>query len=284
MSSGPVRLPADAGIGAVRLRVADLDRSLDFYAELLGFRPLERTKTTASLGVEAGPPLIRLEAVPGTVRRPPRTLGLYHFAILYPDRRDLGRVLLRCFERRIPFDGFADHDVSEAAYLPDPDGNGVELYADRPRHQWRRAEGEIVMVTEVLNVTGLLRAVDGDPWIGPPAGTRIGHVHLHVGALAPAVAFYRDELGLDVTNARYPGATFLSAGGYHHHLALNTWAAGSGPAPGDVAGLIDFELDVPDTAERAALRVRLEANGRQVESEDDGFATLDPEGNRVRIR
>lgn len=283
MNENRFRLPADSGIGAVRLRVADLDRSIGFYGELLGFEVLDRGAVTAALGVDGGAPLVVLEAHEGIAARPPQTPGLYHFAILYPDRRDLGRLLLRLFERQVPFQGFADHGVSEAAYLADPDGNGVELYADRPRHVWERVDSQIVMVTHVLNVTGLLRAVDGDPWTGPPASTRIGHVHLHVADLARAVAFYRDGLGMDVVNARFPGAVFLSAGGYHHHVAVNTWATGPRPADDAVAGMVEFALDLPDPVAAEAIRANLEESGSSTERDARGLVARDPDGNRIRL-
>jgi catechol 2,3-dioxygenase len=279
------RLPADTTVGPVHLRVADMDRSLAFYQGLLDLHVGRRDAQRASLSATAGgPDLIRLSAVPGIRHRPPQTPGLYHFALLYPDRRDLGRTLLRLFERGVPFDGFADHGVSEAAYLSDPDGNGVELAADRPRAQWRRDDGDIVMYTQVLNVTNLLRAVDGDPWIGPPAGTAIGHVHLHVLNVPAAAHFYSDVLGFDVTHRGYPGAVFLAAGGYHHHIAVNAWARGARPEEGMMAGLIEFQVTVPDAAAREALSARLAAAGAPIEEDGVGFVTQDPERNRIRVR
>lgn len=285
MTADDRRLPADTSMGAVHLRVADLDRSLGFYGDLLDLHVQARTPDTAVLGaVPDTPPLIRLTTVRGTQHRPPRTPGLYHFAFLYPDRRDLGRTLLRLFERSVPFDGFADHGVSEAAYLSDPDGNGVELAADRPRNHWRDAEGRIVMFTQVLNVNNLLRAVDGDPWIGPPAATAIGHVHLHVLDVPRAARFYSEVFGFEVMYRGYPGAVFLAAGGYHHHLAVNSWAQGERPAEGTMAGLIQFQVNVPDAAAREALGARLVAAGAPLDEDDEGLSTMDPEGNRIRVR
>lgn len=278
------RLPADTTMGPVHLRVADLDRALEFYGELLDLHVAEQAGARATLvAATGGPDLIRLTAQPGVRHRPPQTPGLYHFALLFPDRRDLGRTLLRLFERGVPFDGFADHGVSEAAYLSDPDGNGVELAADRPRAQWRNAEGQIVMYTQVLNVTNLLRAVDGDPWIGLPAATAIGHVHLHVQDVPRAARFYSDVIGFDVMHRGYPGAVFLAAGGYHHHIGVNAWSRGARPEEGTMAGLIAFEVIVPDAAAREALSARLLATGAPVDESGAGFVTQDPEGNRILI-
>lgn len=279
-----VSLPADSGIGAVRLRVADLRRALAFYQGLLDLHVLDESGERAVLGAAPdGPPIVHLLARPGIRQRGEHTLGLYHIALLYPDRRDLGRTLLRLFEQRVPFQGFADHGVSEAAYLSDPDGNGLELAADRPRQQWKRDGGDVIMFTQVLNVTNLLRAVDGDPWIGPPAGLRVGHVHLHVSDLVAATRFYSDVLGFEVTNSRFHQAVFLAAGGYHHHIALNTWARGKRPPDNAVAGLAEFTVQVPDPAARQALTARLAASGASVEEDGGGFVTRDPEGNAIRV-
>lgn len=275
-------LPPDTTFGPATLRVASLDRSLAFYRDMLGFGA---TRDADGTSLAAGEnPLLRLREQPGLRQREPNTNGLYHVALLYPDRRDLARTLLRLFEHRVPFQGFADHGVSEAAYLADPDGNGIELAADRPRSEWKHAEdGSVVMVTHVLNVTGLLRAVDGDPWIGPPDATRVGHVHLHVSDLSAARAFYADVLGFAVTNERFPGALFLAAGGYHHHIAVNTW--GHGPAADDaVAGLDEFTIVVPDPAAREALSARLAAAGAAFDEDGAGLVTRDPDGNRIRVR
>jgi catechol 2,3-dioxygenase len=283
--SGADLLPADTSIGAVSLRVADLKRALGFYVELLDLEIVQQSENSAALAAKASEPvLVNLYEKPGIRRRPERTPGLYHYAILFPDRRDLGRTLLRLFERRVPFQGFADHGISEAAYLSDPDGNGIELAADKPRAQWQRHGDEVAMVSHVLNVTNLLRAVDGDPWIGQPAGTRIGHVHLHVTDLTAATAFYSDLFGFEVTNRGLPNAAFLAAGGYHHHIAVNTWAHGPRPADEEeMAGLIEFVVSVPDAAGREALSARLAAGAAPLEEDGAGFLTRDSDGNRIRV-
>jgi catechol 2,3-dioxygenase len=272
-------------MGAVSLRVADMKRALGFYVELLDLAIIEQTAHSTSLGATGNEPvLLRLNEKPGIRYRPERTPGLYHYAILFPDRRDLGRTLLRLFEQRVPFQGFADHGISEAAYLADPDGNGVELAADKPRSEWQRRAAEVTMVSQVLNVTNLLRAVDGDPWIGQPAGTRIGHIHLHVTDLAAATRFYSEVFGFEITNRRVAGAVFMAAGGYHHHIAVNTWAHGPRPADEEkMAGLSEFVVNVPDAAAREALSARLAAAGAPLEEEGVGFVTRDPDGNRIGV-
>ncbi|MGH7554095.1 MAG: VOC family protein, partial [Longimicrobiales bacterium] len=241
MSAGAI-LPPGTAMGRVRLRVRDLGAALDFYVETLGLREVSRTNGTVALSPTGSPPhLVVLEEDPAVARRPERIPGLYHYAILLPDRLDFARTLLRLFQKRWPFSGFADHGVSEAAYLSDPDGNGIELAADRPRDQWPRRGDAIGMTTLALDVTNLLRLVDGDPSRGMPAETRIGHIHLHVPDLQRAERFYHGELGFDVTTRAYPGALFLAAGDYHHHVAVNTWIQRSTP-PKDLAGLIDFQI------------------------------------------
>src|SRR5690606_32899123 len=203
------RLPADIRLGRVRLQVADLDRSLAYYQEVLGFRQLERADGHVLLGAWGDDtPLVELRERAGAVPVPPRgRLGLYHFAILLPDRASLGRLVahLSTLGARA---GSADHEVSEALYLQDPDGLGIEVYAARPRSAWRHPGGEVVMTTEPLGLRSLLRAGGGEAWAGMPAGTRIGRVHLHVGDLARASAFYHEGLGLDRVVWSYPGALF----------------------------------------------------------------------------
>ena len=231
----PGLLPAATRWDSVRLAVADLGRSLTFYTERLGLTVHEQAPAQARLGAP-GAPFLRLDEVPGA--RPVRnTTGLFHFAILVPSREALARSLRRLVETRTPMQGSADHLVSEALYLGDPDGNGIEIYRDRPRDTWRWENGEIAMATEPLDLQALHDEAEG-PWDGLPAGTILGHVHLHVARIPPAERFYREVVGLDLTTRFGPTASFLSAGSYHHHLAVNTWAGleaapagrGGGPA------------------------------------------------------
>lgn len=221
--AGGFRLPDATRLGPVHLQVADLDRALGFYAGLLGFRPLARGANTAALGAAGDEaPVVVLHARAGARPMAPRgRLGLYHTAFLLPDRASLGRFVRRLAALGVRA-GAGDHLVSEAFYLTDPDGLGVEVYADRPRDLWRRVGRELLMATDPVDAADLARAAGDVPWDGMPAGTRVGHVHLHVGDLARAGAFYGDALGFDRTTARYPGALFLGAGGYHHHVGTNT--------------------------------------------------------------
>lgn len=278
------RLPADTHVGRVRLAVADLARSLAWYEPVLGVRVLGRDPGMAILGAHGDDtPLVELHERPGARAVPRRgRLGLYHFAILVPDRGDLGRLLAHLASAG-EHPGMADHAVSEAIYLNDPDGLGIEVYADRPRDEWRSEGRQLHMTTDPLDVPGLLRAAGDGRWAGLPAGTTIGHVHLHVGDIAMASAFYHESLGLDKVVWSYPGALFLSAGGYHHHLGTNTWAAHVEPAGEMDARLLDWELIVPTTADAEQASESLAGAGYALERQDQGFVVADPWGTRVRV-
>jgi catechol 2,3-dioxygenase len=272
-------LPPDTSLGRVGLRVRDLARSLEFFAGVLGLDERSVANGAATLGPPGGEALLRLVADPGAKYRSPGTRGLYHVALLLPDRASLAAALARLANAHHPLQGFADHAVSEAIYLADPDGNGLELYADRPRETWRRAGGSITMTTQPLDVRGLLALQDeADPAV-MPAATRVGHLHLQVSDLGTAEAFYHGTLGFDVTNRGFPGALFLSAGGYHHHIGLNTWGRSAAPPP-DTAGLIEFEMRIPDAGARLALGRRLAAAGT-VQEAPASPRTADPDGNIV---
>lgn len=290
------RLPDAARIGAVRLQVSDLARSLVYYTTVLGLRVLSHTGSMAVLGPQGsamlvvntdpkGPrrPLIELHERRG-IRPVPRRglLGLYHFAILLPDRESLGRFVTHLPEVGVHA-GSADHAVSEALYLSDPDGLGIEVYADRPRSQWRANGREIAMITEPLDVGALVRAAAGQPWVGMPAGTVVGHVHFHVGAIREAEAFYHSALGFDKTAWTYPGALFLSAGGYHHHVGTNIWAAGSPAATPDDARLLEWELVLPSAADVDAAAASAAASGHGVQEDGADRLLTDPWGITVRI-
>ncbi|MGH7468539.1 MAG: VOC family protein [Longimicrobiales bacterium] len=276
-------LPESTRIGRIELRVADLSRSLAFYRDLLGLVEYARTTDRCELGPHGGRPLISLLAVPGTRLRPAGVVGLFHYALLLPHRRDLGRVLLHLFQARYPFQGFADHLVSEAAYLADPDGNGIELYADRPREDWQRRDNQIEMSTLALNVNSLLRSVEGEEWRGIAAGTGMGHVHLHVADLARTGAFYREVVGFDVTNNSFPSALFLAAGGYHHHLGLNTWLRPENANGPDAANMLSWELVLPHPAHSMAIAERALKWGSRVEEKADQTIIVDPDGMQVIV-
>jgi catechol 2,3-dioxygenase len=276
------RLPDATRVGAVRLQVADLERSLEWYGRVIGLATLDRSADSAVLGAGARP-LVRLHARSGARPVPRRgAFGLFHFAILLPERAALGRFLAHLVGAGVR-PGMADHLVSEALYLHDPDGLGIEVYADRPRAAWREVDGELAMATDPLDVRDLLAAGGETPWSGAPDGTVMGHLHLHVGDLAAARAFYHEALGLDVMVQSYPGALFLAAGGYHHHLGVNTWSPGPGAAP-DEARLMEWALVLPGERDVAAAAESLAAAGHRIETRDDGArGVADPWGTRLRI-
>ena len=244
------RLPEQTRIGTVRLQVADLARSIHYYETVVGLQVRERSSDTAALGPhDDAATLVFLQEKPGVTRAPARgAYGLFHFAILLPDRASLGRFVTHLAHTRVRA-GSADHLVSEALYLTDPDGLGIEVYADRPRETWQYASGEVRMTTEPLDLMSLQAAGGNLAWKGAPAGTVMGHVHLHVGDLDEAARFYGDTVGFDTTMWSYPGARFFSAGGYHHHLGTNTWSPGPS-ATDDQAKLIEWELIVPGSEPR----------------------------------
>ncbi len=280
------RLPAGTGVGAVALQIGHLARSLVFYREVLGLRVVADGPGRATLAAYGDDRvLLDLMEVPGTqaAGRPAR-LGLFHFAILLPDRAALGRLYRHLSTTGIRV-STGDHLVSEALYLTDPDGLGVEVYADRPRESWRRVGRELQMATLPVDVPGLLAAAGETAWAGMPPGTVMGHVHLHVGDIARAAEFYADAMGLDKTTWSYPGALFLGAGGYHHHVGVNTWAGpGARPAGPDEARLLEWTMTLPDAASVQALQASLVAAGHHTAREDDAIVTHDPWGTAVRVR
>ncbi len=277
------RLPDGTHVGRIRLQVADLERSLSFYEKVLGFRPRRLGTGEAVLQPHgADRSLVSLIERPGARPVPRRgALGLYHFAILLPDRASLARFVRHLSSLGIRA-GMSDHAVSEAVYLSDPDGLGIEVYADRPERTWRFSERQLVMTTEPLDVADLLAAGGDTLWTGMPAGTAIGHVHLHVGDLDEAAAFYHSALGFDKVVWDYPGALFLSAGGYHHHLGTNTWSPGA-PASEDQARLLSWDLVVPTPADAAEAARSLERAGYAVTAQDDAWRASDPWGTTLRI-
>lgn len=280
-------LAPGTGMGRVHLGVADLERSLGFYNGSLGFEVYRREDGLAALGAlgAGGEELLVLWEHPGAGRRPKGTTGLYHYAILVPDRASLSRSLRRLLGAGWRLWGASDHLVSEALYLDDPDGNGIEIYRDRPRSEWRWDGDTIRMDTVPLDLDGLLSETDPD---GEqellPAGTGIGHIHLHVGDIGRARGFYSDVLGFDVTTLWQGAALFVSAGGYHHHVGLNTWAGADAPqAPPDTAGLKRFEILVPGTRELEAVSKRLKESGTQFEQHAEEIRTSDPWGNGISL-
>jgi catechol 2,3-dioxygenase len=279
------RLPDATRLGRVRLQVSDLTRSLEFYEGTLGMRVVERSATEAVLAVHGDDRvLVELVERPGARPAGRGRLGLFHFAILLPDRAALGRFVRHLAESGVHA-GAGDHLVSEAFYLHDPDGLGIEVYADRPRSTWRREGRELMIATDPVDVRGVIDAAGDAPWTGMPAGTVMGHVHLHVGDLARASAFFSDALGFDRMTWRYPGALFLGAGGYHHHLGTNTWAgSGARPPADDDARLLEWTIELPTADDVAAAAASLAAADHPVEAVADGTVTRDPWGTDIRLR
>ncbi len=279
-------LPSGLSMGAVRLRVRDAARSIAFYTGTLG---LARLGTDADGIVRLGvgsQVLIELEERPDARPRPRGTTGLFHVALLVPDRPALAVVLRRLVAQQARL-GASDHIVSEALYLDDPDGNGIEIYRDRPASEWRWQGDTVEMATDHLDGRGLLAEAPANvPLDAPlPPGTRVGHVHLQVGDLAGARRFYIEHFGYDLTTDRYPGALFVSAGRYHHHLGLNVWQSrGGSAAPQDSVGLVRYEVVLPQAGDVEALRARLSAAGESVTVTPGGFEATDPWGTKVLVR
>lgn len=275
-------LPAGVRLGSVRLQVASLDRSLAFYRDRIGFSEHYRDGGMARLGGPGGPILLELVEEPG-VSPVPRSglLGIYHFALLLPGRAALGRFVRHLTRNGLRF-GAADHAFSEAVYIEDPDGITLEVYADRPEDEWpARHDGSLPLVSDPLDAAGLMAAAGDGEWAGVPEGAVVGHVHLFVGDLDRARAFYVDGLGFDPM-IRVPSALFVSAGGYHHHVGLNTWRAGAPVADDDDARLLDWELVVPGATVDEVVG-RLEDGGFPVQVGTDAAVARDPWGIRVRV-
>jgi catechol 2,3-dioxygenase len=279
-------LPDDLRLGPVHLTVRDHDRSVPFYEQAIGLQLRRRDDAVAVLGTSADD-LVVLHADPEALPAG-RHAGLYHVALLFGTREELARALQRLAATRTQIQGASDHGVSEAIYLSDPDGNGIELYADRPREAWPEpaAPGQRVgMYTIALDVHALLDLVVDDE-LRPHAadGLRIGHVHLHVGDVQRAVAFYADVLGFDVM-LDLPSASFLAAGGYHHHLAVNVWRGeGVGPAPEHTAGLAEWHVVLGSVSDIDAIRARVRSAGLDAEERENGFLVRDPWRTAVVVR
>jgi len=272
-------IPPATSLGAVHLTVADLDRSIEYYASAIGLSVVERSSDRVALGAGATTLLV-LEELPGAGSSYGHT-GLYHFALLLPERADLARWLAHAAADRVALTGLSDHFVSEALYLDDPDGHGIEIYWDRPRPVW---EGQVAarMTTLPLDVDDLMGelATPAGPYAGMPAGTVMGHVHLRVADVPASVAFYRDVLGFGLMAQLGPQAAFFGAGGYHHHIGANTWESrGAAPAPPTSATLRHATVLLPGEAERDALLARVAEAGHPTEETGAGPLVRDPSGN-----
>jgi len=267
-------------MGPVHLTVSDLARSLDYYRTVVGLDVLEQDGGRASLGADSTE-LLGLVEQPGAQPSDGYT-GLFHFALLVPDRPALARWMAHAARDRVPLTGLSDHYVSEAIYLRDPDRHGIEIYADRPRELWEGRVGER-MTTEPLDVKDLLGEANGD-FDGMPAGTTMGHVHLKVASIPQTVEFYRDVLGFDLVVERVPQAAFLSAGGYHHHLGANTWeSAGAPPPPAGSAALRHATVVLPRAEARDEAVRRVADAGQEPEATATGTLVRDPSGNAVLL-
>jgi catechol 2,3-dioxygenase len=269
-------------IGAVGLKARDLSRLTDFYTNAIGLQVIDRDTKTARLGA-GGITLLELEAAPNAMPDDPRTAGLYHTAFLQPTRQDLARWLVHAASNRVALTGASDHAVSEAIYLDDPEGNGIEVYRDRKPEEWRWNGERIHMTTERLDLDNLAADNGNAAYTGAPAGLRVGHIHLRVGDLAATQKFYCDTIGLEPTAGR-GGALFMSSGRYHHHIGSNVWHSAGATMRDDArSGLSWFALEAADPAERDTVMKRLKDAKAPLSESANGTETRDPFGTRVRL-
>ncbi len=272
-------------VGLVTLAVSSLERSLRYYQNGLGFTVKEQKEGLALLGATTGLPILALVEQPDARPQPAHTTGLYHFAILLPTRKDLGRFLSHLVESRTPLDGYADHLVSESLYLSDPDGNGIEVYHDRPRSTWTWHNGHIDMATNPIDLEAMMAEgrQDTSAWSGLPAYTTLGHMHLRVGNIPQGMQFYHDVLGFDIV-IQMPSAIFVSAGGYHHHIGMNIWESRNGSQPPrNAVGLRFFTIQLPNATALSQVVTRLQVANWPVEQQEMGVILHDPWGNKLLL-
>lgn len=276
-----IPLAAPLRIGTVTLRARNLDNLSRYYQHVVGLHPIERDTNSIRLGT-GNIPLLELIHDPAAAPHDPRGAGLFHTAFLLPNRNHLAVWAKHAVDNRFLITGASDHGVSEAIYLSDPEGNGIEIYADRPVSEWRQVDGQFEMITEPLDVSGLIRAGAGT-WDGMPENGTVGHVHLKVGALDLAETYYSQVLGFDVA-CRYPGANFFGSGGYHHQIATNIWGSrGAGPRSDNAAGLAAFEI-ITDEALIEEIRERAQRAGAVVAGTGDGLTLRDPWNIEVKLK
>jgi catechol 2,3-dioxygenase len=271
-------------VGQVTLRVRNLDLVADYYRDAIGLTVMQRTPTGARLGA-GGVPLLDLSRRANAPAEPRSAAGLYHTAFLMPTRKDLARWLVHAASNKVPLSGFADHLVSESVYLDDPEGNGIEVYADRAPENWKWDGATVAMATDPLDIDGLLTLTNSriPDYAGAPEGLRIGHMHLRVGDLEQADRFYGGVIGFDPTRRR-TGAAFLSSGRYHHHLGINVWqSAGAGRRDDAATGLAWFSLEVAKPELLEAQEQRLRQAGAPAAAISNGIETADPWGTKVRL-
>ncbi|WP_456275403.1 VOC family protein [Bacillus sp. AK128] len=271
-------------IEQVALKVQSIERSVEFYKEFIGLKILHQDKGQAVLTADGKQPLLYLEEPVDVIPKQSRTTGLYHFALLVPTRSDLANVLQHFINKNLKLQGASDHLVSEALYLADPDGNGIEIYADRSSSEWEWNNGEVVMATKALNIRDLLSEVTESPWKGMPANTLMGHIHLHVSELTDTNEFYCKGLGFDVVSLYGNQALFISSGGYHHHIGLNTWNGVGAPCPDKKSvGLNWFSIVFSDEIFLQATVGRLQELSAPLKKESTHYFTEDPSGNVMKL-
>ncbi len=282
-------LPDQTRLGQVHLRTAKLERAQKFYSEVLGLKVSRQSESSVAFsGASPGAELLVLSEDSSAPARPPRSIGLYHFALRYAARHDLAHAYQRLVEAGYPVAGASDHGVSEAIYLSDPEGNGVELYADRPRSHWHWQNGQVAMATSPLDLDNLLAAAPVQLATGDASPPDLGHIHLHVADLSATERFYSEFLGLAVTQRSYPGALFFAAGNYHHHIGVNVWAGKALPPDGST-GLVSYRLEVPVAEILYCLRNRapLLDYETRMEAQEESNPVLqirDPNGNWLEVQ
>ncbi|MEL3972521.1 VOC family protein [Rossellomorea oryzaecorticis] len=276
--------PPNTHIDQVTIKVQDIQRSTKFYQEIIGFKVLDQSQNQAHLTADGQTPLLTIVQPENVTPKQPRTTGLYHFAILLPERADLGRILHHFAQLNIPL-GSSDHLVSEALYLNDPDGNGIEVYSDKPSADWTWNGGQVEMAVDPIDARAILAEGEGEPWTGLPSKTVMGHLHLHAADLDETADFYTKGLGFEVVSSLGNQALFLSTGRYHHHIGLNTWNGTGAPKPAESsAGLKSFNVCFPSQEEKDAATNRLKTLGHQVNIDQDGsISTEDPSGNKLYL-
>lgn len=271
-------------VSQVKLKVQNLERSLAFYQKVIGFKFLEQSDNHASFTVDGKTALLSIERPNHVIPKQVNTTGLYHYALLLLKRSDLAHIVQHFLEVGLQF-ASSDHRVSEALYLSDPDGNGIEIYVDRNPSEWKWNHGEVEMTVDPLNFSDLLSCKEKQPWKGLPAETVMGHIHLHVSDLKTAEEFYSTGLGFEVVNRYGKQAIFLSDGKYHHHIGLNTWNGVGAPSPAPHSvGLQSFTLMLPNEQKRDQIRAQLKGIGASMDEQDSSLVTSDPSGNLIFLR
>ncbi|WP_280771383.1 VOC family protein [Salipaludibacillus daqingensis] len=276
--------PPATYVREVSLKVINLQQTCDFYEKSLGLQLLQKTERSAVFTADGKTPIITLEKPDNVTENQPRTTGLYHFALLLPTRAELGLLLQHLIDEKYPLQGASDHLVSEAIYLADPEGNGIEIYIDRPPSKWEWNGDNVKMTVDPLDVEGLLSEAEGKVWSGIAPKTIMGHIHMHVANLDDAEVFYCSGLGFDKVSQLGDQALFLSSQDYHHHIGLNTWAGVGAPAPAkSSAGIHWFEIVYPSLVSREHAIENVNKLGFSTDKIEDEYYTVDPAGNTIKL-